>query len=106
MEPAASTDRSELRKTSLNALHRRLGAKMVNFGGWDMPGEYPSSGGVIAEHKAVRGSVGVFDVRHMGDIRNPRGAQRGGGLWGGQEISMDEAAKVVMWQEHICASVC
>ena len=60
---------TELRKTPLNAMHRRLGAKMVNFGGWDMPVEYPSTGGLVAEHKAVRGSVGVFDVSHMGDIR-------------------------------------
>src|SRR5947208_236666 len=54
MESAATPHKSELRKTPLNALHRRLGAKMVNFGGWDMPVEYPSSGGLIAEHKAVR----------------------------------------------------
>ena len=60
---------TELRKTALNALHRRLGAKMVNFGGWDMPVEYPSSGWLVAEHNAVRGSVGIFDVSHMGDIR-------------------------------------
>src|SRR5204862_74303 len=69
MESAATPHKSELRKTPLNALHRRLGAKMVNFGGWDMPVEYPSSGGLIAEHKAVRAGVGVFDVSHMGDIR-------------------------------------
>src|SRR6202021_3268334 len=69
MESAATPQQSELRKTPLNALHRRLGAKMVNFGGWDMPVEYPSSGGLVAEHKAVRGNVGVFDVSHMGDIR-------------------------------------
>ena len=60
---------SVLRKTPLNAVHRRLGAKMVNFGGWDMPVEYPSSGGLIAEHHAVRGACGLFDVSHMGDIR-------------------------------------
>src|SRR5260370_23147722 len=80
MESAATPHRSELRKTPLNALHRRLGAKMVNFGGWDMPVEYPSSGGLIAEHNAVRASVGVFDVSHMGDIgirsgRKPRGVR-------------------------------
>src|SRR5438552_7025960 len=58
-----------LRKTSLNGLHRRLGAKMVDFGGWDMPVEYPSSGGLVKEHLALRSGVGVFDVSHMGDIR-------------------------------------
>jgi aminomethyltransferase len=57
-----------LRKTALNSVHRQLGAKMVDFGGWDMPVEYS---GLIAEHMAVRTSVGVFDVSHMGDI--PRG---------------------------------
>src|SRR5450432_1891538 len=57
-----------LRKTALNALHRRLGAKMVDFGGWDMPVEYPSSGGLVKEHIAVRTGVGMFDVSHMGDI--------------------------------------
>jgi glycine cleavage system aminomethyltransferase T len=41
MESAATPHKSELRKTPLNAVHRRLGAKMVNFGGWDMPVEYP-----------------------------------------------------------------
>ncbi|HYU22935.1 MAG TPA: hypothetical protein VEM60_07305, partial [Candidatus Dormibacteraeota bacterium] len=46
MESAATPHKSELRKTPLNGLHRRLGAKMVNFGGWDMPVEYPSSGGL------------------------------------------------------------
>jgi len=53
---------------------------MVNFGGWDMPVEYPSSGGLVAEHKAVRGSVGVFDVSHMGDIRVGAGRTAGGAL--------------------------
>jgi len=44
MEAANSPTLSEVRKTPLNALHRRLGAKMVNFGGWDMPVEYPATG--------------------------------------------------------------
>src|SRR5258705_8010398 len=46
-----------------------MGAKMVEFNGWDMPVEYPSAGGLLAEHNAVRTGVGVFDVSHMGDIR-------------------------------------
>src|SRR5258705_10666051 len=83
MESAATPHKSELRRTPLNALHRSLGAKMVNFGGWDMPVEYPSSGGLIAEHKAVRGSVGVFDVSHMGDIRIHSGGRAGGAARGG-----------------------
>jgi sarcosine oxidase gamma subunit len=58
---------SELKKTPLNAAHRALGAKMVDFGGWDMPVQYPA--GIIAEHVAVRTKVGLFDVSHMGEIR-------------------------------------
>ena len=46
-----------------------MGAKMVDFNGWDMPVEYPKHGGLVAEHLAVRNSVGIFDVSHMGDIR-------------------------------------
>jgi aminomethyltransferase len=103
MEAANSPKISELRKTALNALHRRLGAKMVNFGGWDMPVEYPSSGGLVAEHKAVRGAVGIFDVSHMGDIRI-RGAKKpGGALEAVQLISMNDASKLAIGQAHYSA---
>ncbi len=54
MESVTSPTITQLRKTPLNPLHRRLAAKMVNFDGWDMPVEYPSSGGLIAEHRAHR----------------------------------------------------
>jgi aminomethyltransferase len=54
-----------LRTTPLNAIHRRMGAKMVDFGGWDMPVQYS---GVLAEHRTVREGVGLFDVSHMGEI--------------------------------------
>jgi aminomethyltransferase len=103
MESAATPHKSELRKTPLNALHRRLGAKMVNFGGWDMPVEYPSSGGLIAEHKAVRAGVGVFDVSHMGDIRIRSGARPGGALAEVQHISMNDASKLAIGQAHYSA---
>ena len=53
-----------VRKTVLNDLHRELGAKMVEFAGWDMPVQYPS--GIFAEHRAVRTAAGLFDVSHMG----------------------------------------
>jgi aminomethyltransferase len=56
---------SSLRTTSLNAIHRQMGAKMVDFGGWDMPVQYS---GVLEEHHAVRRAVGLFDVSHMGEI--------------------------------------
>jgi aminomethyltransferase len=54
-----------LRKTTLNAVHRESGAKMVAFGGWEMPVEYS---GLIAEHLAVRRAAGLFDVSHMGEF--------------------------------------
>ncbi len=103
MESATTPQKSELRKTPLNALHRRLGAKMVNFGGWDMPVEYPSSGGLIAEHKAVRGSVGVFDVSHMGDIRIHSGGKPVGAQAAVQHISMNDASKLAIGQAHYSA---
>jgi aminomethyltransferase len=103
MESTTTPLISELRKTPLNALHRRLGAKMVNFGGWDMPVEYPSSGGLIAEHKAVRGSVGVFDVSHMGDIRIRSGSKAGGALAAVQHISMNDASRLAIGQAHYSA---
>ena len=103
MESAATPHKSELRKTPLNGLHRRLGAKMVNFGGWDMPVEYPSSGGLIAEHRAVRGGVGVFDVSHMGDIRIRSSGKPGGALAAVQRISMNDASKLAIGQAHYSA---
>ena len=54
-----------LLKTPLNAAHRESGAKMVAFGGWDMPVEYS---GLIGEHMAVRTAAGLFDVSHMGEL--------------------------------------
>ncbi len=54
-----------LKKTPLHAMHKKRGARMVPFGGWDMPVQYE---GVIAEHKQVRQDCGVFDVSHMGEI--------------------------------------
>ena len=103
MESATTPAPSELRRTALNAMHRRLGAKMVNFGGWDMPVEYPKSGGLMAEHKAVRSGVGVFDVSHMGDIRIRTGRVAGGALAAVQHLSMNDAAKLVIGQAHYSA---
>jgi len=85
-----------LRKTALNAVHRRLGAKMVDFGGWDMPVEYA---GLISEHMAVRTGVGVFDVSHMGDIL-VIGKQA---LDAVNYISMNDAAKLQIGQAHYSA---
>ena len=103
MESATTPAPIELRKTALNGMHRRLGAKMVNFGGWDMPVEYPKSGGLVAEHKSVRGSVGVFDVSHMGDIRIHTNRQAGGALAAVQHLSMNDASKLAIGQAHYSA---
>ena len=81
-----------IRKTSLNAVHRQLGAKMVDFNGWDMPVEYKA--GLIAEHMAVRNGVGIFDVSHMGDIRI-HGRQA---LAAVQHITMNDASKLNIGQ--------
>jgi len=76
-----------------------MGAKMVDFGGWDMPVEYPATGGVLAEHMAVRTGVGIFDVSHMGDIRFT-GPQA---LDAVQHISMNDASRLVPGQAHYSA---
>jgi aminomethyltransferase len=89
-----------LKKTALNATHRALKAKMVDFGGWDMPVEYPGpGGGLIAEHLAVRTGVGLFDVSHMGEIqfRGP------GALAAVQHITMNDASRLKDGQAHYSA---
>jgi aminomethyltransferase len=86
----------QLRTTALNARHRAHKAKMVDFGGWDMPVEY---GGLISEHMAVRTAVGLFDVSHMGDIqlRGP------GSLAAVQKLLMNDASKLQVGQAHYSA---
>lgn len=54
-----------IKKTPLNSVHKKLGAKMIEFGGWEMPVQYK---GIIAEHNATREKAGIFDVSHMGEI--------------------------------------
>lgn len=63
-----------MKVTALNETHRRMGARMVDFGGWDMPVQYS---GILEEHHAVRRAVGMFDVSHMGEIeiRGPEALQ-------------------------------
>ena len=87
---------TQLRLTALNATHRSHKAKMVDFGGWDMPVEYA---GLIAEHMAVRTGVGLFDVSHMGDIqlRGP------GSLDAVQRLLMNDATKLAVGQAHYSA---
>ena len=76
-----------------------MGAKLVEFNGWDMPVEYPSSGGIIAEHMAVRTGVGIFDVSHMGDIR----LAGPGALAAVQHISMNDASRLTVGQAQYSA---
>lgn len=56
----------ELKRTPLNSVHRNMGGRMVDFGGWDMPVQYPA--GTVAEHLRTRQHAGLFDVSHMGEI--------------------------------------
>ncbi|HLI84014.1 MAG TPA: glycine cleavage system aminomethyltransferase GcvT [Bryobacteraceae bacterium] len=65
---------TSLRATALHSVHKALRAKMVDFGGWEMPIQYS---GILEEHRAVRTAVGLFDVSHMGEIEI-RGPQAGG----------------------------
>ena len=80
-----------LKKTPLNARHRASGAKMVPFGGWDMPVEYS---GIAAEHMAVRERAGLFDVSHMGEIE----IAGKDALAAVQRISCNDASKLSVGQ--------
>ncbi|MGE3177925.1 MAG: glycine cleavage system aminomethyltransferase GcvT [Vicinamibacterales bacterium] len=80
-----------LKKTPLNARHRAMGARMVPFGGWDMPVEYS---GITAEHLAVRERAGLFDVSHMGQIE----IAGDNALEAVQRISCNDASKLAVGQ--------
>src|ERR1039457_1748870 len=82
-----------LRVTPLNSVHRALGAKMVDFGGWDMPVQYS---GIIEEHNTVRKAVGLFDVSHMGEIeiRGPEAAKLT------DYVTTNNVAKLKLGQAH------
>jgi aminomethyltransferase len=97
----ADKDGNKVRKTALNAVHRQMGAKMVEFSGWDMPVEYPASigCGIVSEHMAVRNGVGIFDVSHMGDI-TLAGPQA---LAAVQHISMNDASRLAIGQAQYSA---
>jgi aminomethyltransferase len=96
VDSQVAEESAKLRVTALNATHRKHKAKMVDFGGWDMPVEYS---GLIAEHMAVRTAVGLFDVSHMGDIqlRGP------GSLAAVQRLLMNDASKLQVGQAHYSA---
>ena len=87
----------ELKKTPLNAAHRRLGGRMVDFGGWDMPVQYPA--GTVEEHLRTRTHSGLFDVSHMGeiDVRGP------GSIAFINSITSNDASKLVDGQAQYSA---
>jgi aminomethyltransferase len=82
-----------LKRTPLNARHRASGARMVGFGGWDMPVEYS---GIVQEHMAVRTRAGLFDVSHMGQIEVAGPAA----LAAVQRISSNDASRLQVGQAH------
>jgi aminomethyltransferase len=87
----------ELRRTPLNALHRATGGRMVDFGGWDMPVQYPA--GTVEEHLRTRNHAGLFDVSHMGEIE-VRGA---GAISFINQITSNDVSKLTDGQAHYSA---
>jgi len=93
-DPAmTSSATGTLKQTPLNRVHRALGARMVEFGGWDMPVEYS---GIVDEHLAVRTRAGMFDVSHMGQIEIA-GADA---LAAVQHITSNDASRLSVGQAH------
>jgi aminomethyltransferase len=64
-QPTAADGQGGLRRTALIELHRGLGGRLIEFGGWEMPVQYR---GIIEEHRAVRSAAGLFDLSHMGEL--------------------------------------
>jgi aminomethyltransferase len=87
---------ADLKRTPLFEVHCSLSAKMVDFGGWNMPVQYSS---ILEEHNAVRNAVGIFDVSHMGEleIRGPQALQLI------NYVSTNDAAKLKPGQAHYSA---
>ena len=92
----AQVESSALRRTPLYARHVALGARMVPFGGWEMPVEYS---GISDEHLAVRTRAGLFDVSHMGEIE----VAGRDALAGVQRITSNDAAKLRVGQAQYAA---
>ncbi len=87
----ADSDGATLKQTPLHASHLALGARMVPFGGWDMPVEYS---GITAEHMAVRTAAGLFDVSHMGEVE----IAGKGALEAVQHMASNDASKLQVGQ--------
>lgn len=82
-----------LQKTPLYDLHQKLGARLIEFGGWLMPVQYS---GIIEEHKAVRSAAGLFDLSHMGEIE----VSGSGALEFLQYVTTNDVSKLKLWQAH------
>src|SRR5690349_5757877 len=92
----SATAAGALKETPLHLVHRRLGARMVPFAGWDMPVEYT---GITDEHMAVRTRAGVFDVSHMGEVE----LAGPGALAAVQWLTSNDAARLEMGQAQYSA---
>jgi aminomethyltransferase len=93
---AAPAEVSPLKRTPLYALHRELGAKLIDFGGWEMPVQYS---GILEEHRAVRERAGIFDVSHMGEL-----AVKGpGALAGLQRLTPNDVSRLADGRCHYSA---
>jgi aminomethyltransferase len=87
----------QLKQTPLNSAHRQLGGRMVDFGGWDMPVQYPA--GTIEEHLRTRTHAGLFDVSHMGEI-DVRGSDAIAFI---NRLTSNDVSKLVDGQAHYSA---
>jgi aminomethyltransferase len=94
--PAAEEKSAALRRTPLYNLHKELGAKLIDFGGWEMPVQYA---GILEEHRAVRERVGLFDVSHMGELEF-RGA---GALAALQRLTCNDVSRLADGRIHYSA---
>ncbi len=92
----AQTMADTLKTTPLTTRHRAMGARMVGFGGWEMPVEYS---GIREEHLAVRTAAGLFDVSHMGEIE----IAGGDALAGVQRLTSNDASRLVVGQAQYSA---
>src|ERR1700758_5241431 len=86
-----TTPTTSLKRTRLHALHVKAGARMVPFGGWEMPVQYT---GIIDEHRAVRRGVGLFDISHMGEFE----VEGPGALATVQRLTTNDAAALAVGQ--------
>jgi aminomethyltransferase len=87
------SDKRRMKRTPLYETHRALGARLTEFAGWELPVQYSS---ILAEHRAVRTSVGLFDLSHMGEIelRGPHALEVC------QELLVSDVARLQLWQAH------